>query len=242
MRIYFEKLLNRYYSLDVELEMINWFLKTGEKYTEYTSTWTKDGVSKQLFGYSANSHDASFPFPITSNNFIGNASFSFNVLNSFVQICLFNAILKSAPYPVNRWRKDERIELGKFRVLNFNTEYPNKEELNPKFETTYSSYRILVHKLKEYVGMPLKKEFCHPEYIDRIKPKITDINFYTNGRGYVFEYGFSFPKFNYESVWNDSIRQLEDESINCFLNRVMNEMDKRLYLECNDVNFQNATK
>lgn len=222
MRIYFDKLLNGHYSIEEEMEIINWFLKTGNKYDEYTGRWNKDGVSKQLFAYSANSHCVSFPFPIVCENYIGNASFSFNVIRGFLQCCLYNAILKEPTLPVKKWRKDERVEVGKFRVLPINTDYP--EIKHPKFKDAYCTLR----RLKEFIGMPLKKELFHPEYKERIEPKIINVIFYTNGNGYVFEYVFSFSNFDYESGWSNYIRQNENESIPCFLNRIYFEMDSMI--------------
>jgi hypothetical protein len=222
MRIYFDKLLNGHYSIDVEMEMINWFLKTGNKYDEYTGKWNKDGVSKQIFDYSANSHSANFPFPIVCENFIGNASFSFNVLKGFLQNCLYNAILKEPTSPVKKWRNDENIEAGKYRVIQLNTDYP--EVKHSKFENTYWA----LQNLKKFIGMPLNKEFFNSDYKERINPKIINIIFYTNGNGYVFEYVFSFSNFDYEPGWSNHICQKENESIPCFLNRIYFEMDSML--------------
>lgn len=222
MRIYFDKLLNGHYSFEEEMEMINWILKTGNKYDKYVSRWGGAGVSQQMFDYSANSHDASFPFPIVCENFIGNASYSFNVLKGFIQNCLYNAILKKPNSAVEKWRNDEKIEPGKFKVLNFNTNYPEKK--HPKFQNTYWA----LQKLKNFIGMPLKKQFFHPEYKERTEPKILNVILYTNGNGYVFEYVFSFSNFDYEPGWSNHIAQLENESIPCFLNRIFFEMDLKV--------------
>lgn len=217
MRIYFDKLLNGEYPLEVEMEMINWFLKTGNEYDEYTGRWNKDGVSKQMFGYSANSHSASFPFPIVCESYIGNPSFNFNVLKMFVQSCLYNVIIKKPTIPVAKWRKAERIELGRFRELKFNLSKPE----NPKHRYTH----LGLHELKNFIGMDLKKELFHAKYEERTDPKVVHVRLYTNGDGYVFEYVFSFECFNYEPGWSKYIRQKEDESIACFVNRIYDEMD-----------------
>lgn len=222
MRIYFDKLLDGRYSIDEELEMINFFLKTGKEYDEYIDKWTIDGVSKQMFDYSANSHSVSFPFPIVCENLIGNASFSFNVLKGFIQNCLYNAILKKTSLPVEKWRNDERIKVGGYRIFQFNTDYPDIK--HPKFENTY----FALQDLKTFIGMPLKKELFHSVYTERIEPKIINIIFYTNGNGYVFEYVYSFSNFNYEPGWSKYISQKENESIPCFLNRIYFEMDTML--------------
>lgn len=219
MRIYFDKLLNGHYFLEEKMEMINWFLKTGNKYDEYTGKWNKDGVSKQLFNYSTNLYSVDFPFPIVCENNVGNASFSFNILDTFIQNCLFNAILKEATLPVKKWRNDEKIGLGKYLIFNFNTDYPTIK--HQKFENTY--WALL--DLKNFIGMSLKKEFYHPNYKGKIDGKIINIIFYTNGNGYVFEYVYSFSKYNYEAGWYKYIRQSENESIPCFLNRIYFEMD-----------------
>lgn len=219
MKINFTKLLNGFYPLEIEMEMINWFLKTGNKYDEYTDRWTKDGVSKQIFDYSANSNNASFPFPILGKNSIGNGSYSFNVFKAFIKICLFNAILKNPFKPVEKWRKEERIELGKSRMLNFNIDYPI--EKNKKFQNTFWA----ITDLKDIINTPLKKELFHPDYTKRLNPKIINVILYTNGNGYVFEYVFSFSSCDYEPGWSKYISQQKQESIPCFINRIFNEID-----------------
>jgi hypothetical protein len=219
MKIDFTKLLNGFYPLEIEMEMINWFLNTGNKYDEYTGRWTKDGVSKQIFGYGANSHNANFPFPIVCENSIGNGSLHVDVFKIFIQNCLFNAILKNPLKPVEKWRKEERIELGKSRMLNFNTEYPT--EKNEKFENTFWA----ITDLKDFIDTPLKKELFHPDYPKRLNPKIINVILYTNGGGYVFEYIFSFSTMDYENGWTKQIWQEKNESIPCFINRIFNEID-----------------
>ncbi len=221
MKIDFTKLLNGFYPLEVEMEMINWFLKTGNKFDEHVGNWTVDGISKQMFDYSANSNNCKFPFPIKCSNFIGNSSYNFNVLKGFISNCLFNAIIKYPLKPVFKWREFEKIQLGKYRMLNFNLDYPKQEEKHEKLQGIY--WGIL--KLKEIINTPLKKEFFHPDYTERIDPKIIDVVLFTNGNGYVFEYEFSFSNFNYEHGWNKQICQKEGESIAYFLNRVFKEID-----------------
>lgn len=221
MKIDFTKLLNGFYPLEVEMEMINWFLKTGNKFDEHVGNWTVDGISKQMFDYSANSNNCKFPFPIKCSNFIGNSSYNFNVLKGFISNCLFNAIIKHPLKPVFKWREFEKIQLGKYRMLNFNLDYPKQEEKHEKLQGIYCG----ILKLKEIINTPLKKEFFHPDYTERIDPKIIDVVLFTNGNGYVFEYEFSFSNFNYEHGWNKQICQKEGESIACFLNRVFKEID-----------------
>ena len=220
MRIYFKKLLNGHYPIEIEMEMINWFLKTGNKYDEFTGRWNKDGVSKQIFNYSANSHSCSFPFPIVyESNYVGNNSFSFNILEGFIQNVIFNAIVKEPTVPVKKWRDAEKIFIDKYRIFEFKEEYP--KEKHKDFQSVY--WALL--DLKNFIGMPLKKELFHPDYEKRTKPKIVSLSFYTNGSGYILDYVFSFENFKYEPGWNRQICQKKDENIPSFLNRIFFEMD-----------------
>jgi hypothetical protein len=221
MKIDFTKLLNGHYPLDVEMEAINWFLKTGNKFDEYVGRWQKDGVSKQLFNYSANSHNADFPFPIKCDNYIGNNSMNYNVLKGFISNCLFNAILKQPTKPVAKWRESEKIQMGNYRMLPFNTDFPAPDEKHKYFESEFWS----ILKLKSFINTSLKKELFHPKALERVNPKIINVILYTNGNGYVFEYVFSFSNYNYEPGWSKYISQKENESIACFLNRIFVEMD-----------------
>ena len=201
------------------MELINWFLKTGKRFEAYTGRWTKSGISNHMFNYSANSHDASFPFPIVCENYIGNPSYNYDVLGGFIQNCLFNAIIGRATTPVNKWRNAENVKIGKYRILQINTDFP--KEKHPQFDNTYWS----LQNLKKFIGVSLKKDQFHPTYPDRIDPKIINVIFYTNGNGYVFEYVFSFSNFGYEPGWSKYISQNDNESIPCFLNRIYFEMD-----------------
>lgn len=213
MRIYFDKLLNRQYSLEVELEMIDWFLWTSYNYDISPRKHSVDGVSKQMFGYSANNHSASFPFPLLGDsNKIGNASFSFDVLDAFIQCCLFNIILKKAPDAVQRWREAERIALNKFRVTSFSVS--DQYFYNQDFHCGLLG-------LKNYIGTPLIKDYFHPDYNDRINPRIVNIKFYTNGDGYVFQYYYSFEGENFKnSSWSDYLKQEPKETLTTFIERI----------------------
>jgi len=212
-KINFQKLIDRQYSLNVELEVINWLLKTGLSFDEYLSRWDRDGVNRQLFAYSANNNIYRlFPFPLNEN------------LNVFIDSLFVRAIVKSGSKPIQRWREKERIFLDKSRFITFVEEFPTQKINNWNYWNLY----WLIIELQKFTGMFLKKEFCkHPDNNELIKPKITEVCFSTSGHGYNFLYKYSFEKYNYENGgWEVSMNQNENESIDMFIFRIYSEINK----------------
>ena len=170
-----------------------------------------------MFNYSVNfGYYVNFPFPITENNFIGSGSRSFNVLDSFIQLCLFNSIVKKPSEPVEDWRNEENVKLGKYRVLNFNTETPTVR--HEKYDG-YTYWNLL--KFKTWIGAKLKPELFYKQYKD---PFLVNILFYTNGDGYIFEYQFGFSD-TFNCKWSEYIIQEKNESMRCFTNRILFQLD-----------------
>lgn len=223
IRISFKKLLDGEYSHAVELEVLNWMLKTGQKYNERVARWSVDGVSKQIFGYSANSHnDVSFPFPIKCDPRIGNASFSCSPFDMFLHTCFYNAIMKPASSPVLKWRNDERIGVCRSRVLNIDDGYMYVKH------DSYGGVKSTIQDFRHLIGEPLKKEYFQANYKDRTEPKIINVVFTTNGYGYMLILGYSFKEYKYEAGWDHVISQISGEGIVAFLNRVLVELDELL--------------
>jgi len=210
IKIDFTKLLCEtfcHFNLDIELEMINWFLATSLKgdYEEQKG-WNRSGINQLLYGYSANneSHKAK-PFPIENGN-----------LRDFITSIFVRAIVSPVSWDgkgrIEKWRKDNKIGLGKYRFLDF----PEKSGNDP---------RRLLWDISAYKNKELKKEFAHPEYPNRTKPKIIDVKFSTYGEGYYVLIEFSFWEFNYEPGWTEEIAWQEpNEYIGDFLARAKEKL------------------
>ncbi len=210
-RIYFKKLIDGDYPLDVELEVFNWILKTGKPHRQYTSKWYEDGLDKCMFGYSANDHDSNTPFATGENLF------------KQIQCAFENAIVRTPNKPVKEWRTKERIGLDTYRILEFATGFPHLD----RFEHWYLHWGI--DNLQKFKGHMLKKEYFHPDYEDRLDPKILDIKLSCNGyEGYNITFRFSFSKFDYEPGWGHGFSQKKGESINNFVYRVCKEINALL--------------
>ena len=210
-RIDFQKLIDGRYPFNIELEVINWMLKTGLTH-EFRYGWHRYGVDQHLFGYSANNHKSCTPFLLDSN------------LRIFVENLLFRGVVKNAYLneAIQEWRKQENISLNTYRMLSFPEEHPKLES-----HKTWNLYWEIIN-LKEYVGKYLKKELFHSEYRERINPKIIGISFSTCGYGYSVKYTYSFENYNYEPGWDECISQKEGESIDVFIHRVYKEIENAL--------------
>lgn len=197
IKIQFNKLIGDHYSIDIKMEVLNWMLKTGKPFI-HSYGWYKDGINKSLFAYSANNHD------------------NINSILPFDQIDYFDAIFARAIYklpnkPLKEWRKNENIYPDKYRMLSFNN-------------TTFDSVSSLIYRINLFNGKILKKEYHHPEKIDRTEPKIIKLQLFTLGNGWVLKYAFSFKEFDYEMGWEKEFIQNIDESIYFFLKRVEKEL------------------
>jgi hypothetical protein len=206
-KIAFSKLIGNEYSLEIKMNVLDWMLKTGKEHT-YRSGWYVNGVSQQLFGYSANNHDYEFRLPEPYVNF----PLKTNTIDlSLFFDAIFTRAIYEKPYQsVKNWREKERIHPQKYRMLKFNT--------NPSIDLSQTISSI--QKLK---GKLLKKEYHHPEYADRTYPKILKIKLYTTGNGWVVTYDFSFKECP-DSSWTKEFCQKEDESIAEFLSKTYNKL------------------
>lgn len=203
-KINFSKLIGCYYPLDVKMEVLNWMLKTG-KGLDHSYGWHRDGINKSLFSYSANNHDCIVPLPKETELFF-DAIFA-------------RALLLKENEPLKKWRSNESIYLGKYRMLKFNMELPNADGVPPFLPW-------LINDIRKLNGKFLKKEFHHPEYKNRTDPKIIDILIYTVGNGWIVQYGFSFKEMDYESGWRNGFTQQSTESVWSFLYRSYNELSQ----------------
>jgi len=244
IKIDFTKLLWNYhcYSLDVHLEMINWFFATGlEGDYEKQRGWNRSGINQLLYGYSANNENYhAVPFPIDWSKRLREFMTSI-----FVRAIVSPASCGGGEKEIAEWREKNKIGLGKYRFFEFPVR--QSHEANPgRCDTSY-----YLHMVAEYEGKELKKEYAHPDYLNRTCPKIIGVTFSTCGKGYFVEIMFSFWEFNYEPGWSETIAtQRKGEHIGDFLARaykklkaitVNTEATKRLKFETEN-NFQTYTK
>ena len=117
-----------------------------------------------LFNYSANNHDHKFDI-ITAD--YEDLELIFYRLN-YAEIYGYNKEIKE-------WR--EKYFKGGYKYLKCGNDSATLNELN---------------KFREFHLKKLKKEYHHWDCKDRKQPYITGLCFYTLGRGYGFEYEFTF--------------------------------------------------
>lgn len=209
MRIYFSKLLGNHYNIEQKMFVLDWMLKTGVPFSEYTSRWVKDGVNKCLFDYSANDHSHQHSIPINNWEY----SWWFDAIFS-------RAIYKDVPVPVQKWRKSEKIFPNKFRVLKMFKNMPAKYYEEHK----HLSWLILgIFNLK---GDLLNKNFHHKDFTERTEPKIIWIKVFATGGGWVVQYGFSFKEFNYENGWQKEFLQKHNQSLWEFFGETLDHLKK----------------
>lgn len=180
-------------------------------YSERTGRWTVDGVSKFILGYSANNDTGSTIH--TQPLYIGN-------IDVQVDGILLRALVKTTDIEcVNKWRKDERISLDRYRFFEIN------EEL-PPCRSWYLHSEI--RELNDFAGKNISTEYNHRSYLN---PRISRVYFHVNGRGYQVEcyvsYGSEDHKFNYTQ--SDFIfSQKEGESVDMFIYRVKEFIKSKL--------------
>ena len=230
VKIDFTKLLYEdyhHFRLDIGLEVINWFLKTGlEGNYERWHGWYTSGINQLIYGYSACNDIAHAEyFPIEHN---------LHDLRDFMVSIFGRAII--SPYAnhggskeIAEWRAKNKIALGKYRFLNFPDSTINRD-------VSGLLCRIALYEKKE-----LKKKYAHPTHLYRTRPRIIMVKFSTSGSGYFVQIMFSFWEFNYEPGWRETIAtQREGEYIGDFLARaerklksitVNTEATKRLSFE-----------
>lgn len=188
LHVNFSKLIGSY-DIQKKMLVIDWFLRTGVKHKQWTGRWTREGISKRLFGYSANEseHEFSMPYKTIYWNFVLDA-------------ILARAIFQEPNKPVKEWRIEERILPNKSRVFNVK-----------EYQKTYIFHPI--EDIFSFNNRLLKKKYAHPDYKNRLKPKIIGISIFTLGRGWTVRCLFSFECYDYENGWDFYFNQKKTETI-----------------------------
>jgi len=210
-KIDFSKLLGSHYPLEVKMMVLDWMLKTGKKHRQRSGRWNVIGISQFLFDYSGNDYDSEISIPKKSWNY-----------SNFFDSIFARAIFKEPNKSINEWRNTESINPKKCRMLDFEESYGYNEK-HP-----YLSW--LLASFFELIGSELKKEFAHPDYIERTVPKIISIKIFTTGNGWIVRYVFSFSEFDYEPGWSKSFHQNESQSISAFFQEAYEDITTRFLL------------
>jgi len=212
LRIDFQKLINGYYNDEEMLYIYQWLIQLGQPCNKQCG-WYRFGLHQSFHGYSHNNEARSI-HPLHSD-------YRTIIDNGFVNIlCKTNNASC-----VNDFLKENRIQLGKIRILKIPV-YEKSEYYYKSIINSYDLKDMLHHITTAYKGLLLKREFFHPEYDDRIDPRIIDdMSFGSNNGKWSAWFNFSFKNFDYEPGWQYEFGQKDDESIYSFFDRVIKEMD-----------------
>lgn len=195
------------YWADTEFEVLNWLLKTGQSCDVKTGRWTRAGVDQLLYGYSANNYQSYTD--ITSD------------FSRTLELAFFRALYKKHGNAVEAWRDREGIRPGKYRMLAFPDDTPEK----PSYDHHSYSVHGEVWCLFDHVGGKLHKKDFHPDYPKRLDPFIKSMQLSTAGNGYRVNMEFTFKKCE-DSGWSHCIYQAKDESFERFIWRANTEIFK----------------
>ena len=215
LRVDFQKLINDRYSTEEMLLIYQWLIKIGRDCNKQYG-WNRYGLHQSLHGYSYNNEPREV-YPLSSD-------FEKVIYDGFVNLlCKTNN-----PQIVKTFLEENKIQIGKIRVLTI-TELEEKRDYFKKI-TNRSFWNDCRDKIRHitgaYKGLELKKELFHPEYTDRLKPRIiNNVQFGTNYNKWYVWFNFSFECFDYENGWKYEISQEELESLPSFFDRAIETID-----------------
>ena len=215
LRIDFQKLVNQqqYDSNDILL-IYQWLIQTG-KICNKQYGWYRYGLHQSFHGYSGNN----VPDRVTPLF----SDWKQHLHNGFVNLlCKTNQ-----PEVVKNFLKENNILIGKVRIITIREAITNRNYFKSKAGEHWCSVQDKLHHITTgYKGLELKKELFHPDYTDRIKPRILDnIYFGTNGEKWFVAFTFSFECFDYRPGWDYTIYQEENESLPDYFDRVIEVLD-----------------
>lgn len=132
----------------------------------------------------------------------------------YLRLNFLNAILADAPPIVQKWRDENGISLdGSFMLSHV----PSTSDCCQFF--------TIINRL---VNKPLKKDFYHPDYTDRLNPYISSVKVFCVGNGIQIEYDFTFDCHPSGGWRGTELRQTENESVSDFFKRALKYFDERL--------------
>lgn len=208
IKIDFQKLTGRYYYLTaIQFEAFNWLLKTGLPFSAKTGRWTRTGVDQLLYGYSANNHESCTDITVD--------------FSRTLELAFYRALYASGGSIIEAWREQENIRPGKYRMLSFLDDRPDK----PSYDHHSFDIHREIYCLYQHVGGLLIKERFHPDYPRRTGPYIKKIGLSTYGAGYRVRMEFTFKECE-SSGWSHDFCQYKNESFERFIWRANTEIFK----------------
>lgn len=217
IRVDFQKIINSIYIDFDTLQAYQWLINLGESCSKQFG-WNRYGLHQSFHQYSHN-NEPSMLYPLAQN-------WEDILYTGFVQLlCKTNH-----PVVVSDFLEKERIKIGKVRVIKVMEDDSLNNRYLPKITGgRYLGPDILRHLTEAYKGLELKKEFFHPDYEGRTRPRIIDnVKFGTQDNRWKVWFIFSFECMDYEPGWRYEIGQNENEELESFFNRAVEEIDNLL--------------
>lgn len=213
LRIDFQKIINGGYRTFDLLLIYQWLINLGQSVSKQ-SGWCRYGLHQSFHEYSYNNEPYEY-YPLGYN-------YEDVIRKGFVSLlCKTNH-----PPLIYDFLEKERIQIGKVRIIK-STE--NASKRNRYYADKTNAFDVVRHLTEAYKGLELKKEFFHPDYPARVRPRILDnVKFGTNSNKWRVWFNFSFENFDYENGWEYGISQSENEDIESFFNRAVEKIDNLL--------------
>jgi hypothetical protein len=163
------------------------------------SGWYRDGFDKLAYGYSANDHK--------SHTAIRD--------NEHLELILYRVLFSTHCHKdILKFRQD----LG----LDKDTKFFDFDLEN---SSGFDGYRLF-YLLGKLEGMELKKEFFHPDCLDRTEPRIKNIKFTVSESGYHIFFDFKFKEYP-NSSWGKEYWS-NGKSLPDFLDETFADIDSKL--------------
>lgn len=217
IRIDFQKIINRSFINFDTMLAYQWLVNLGQSCNEQFG-WNRYGLHQSFHQYSHN-NEPSMLYPLSQN-------WNDILYNGFVGLlCKTNH-----PKVVSDFLEKERIKIGKIRVIKV-VEDASMENtyLSKLTRGKYFGTDVLRHLTEAYKGLELKKEYFHPDYKERLRPRIIDhVKFGTQDNRWVVWFTFSFECMDYAPGWRYQIGQNENEELGSFFNRAVEQIDNLL--------------
>ena len=209
----FQKIINALYFDFDTLLAYQWLINLGRNCSEQHG-WNRSGLHQSFHQYSANNHNHFYPLSQNWKSIIKSGFFSL--------LCKTNH-----PKVVSDFLEKERIQLGKKRIIKVT----ENTDVN-RYYSKLNGYRgscVITHLTEAYKGLELKKEYFHPDYKGRLRPRIIDnVKFGTQNNRWIVWFTFSFECMDYEPGWRYEIGQNENEELESFFNRAVEQIDNLL--------------
>lgn len=209
----FQKIIDqhwKYNGFDL-LYIYQWLINLGQSCSRQHG-WNRYGLHQSFHQYSYNNEPREL-YPLDSN-------YQKTIYDGFVALLCRSR----QPEVVQEFLDRENIKLGKVRIIKFKEDGIGNNYYGQL--TGNRHYDVVTHLAEAYKGLELKKEFFHPDYENRLRPRIIDnVQFGTNYNRWIIWFNFSFECFDYENGWKYEIMQNENENLESFFHRAVETID-----------------